>query len=110
VVFCYASKQHQLLGVALGIERRSDVLVCADKSQGQNREPGAKAHSRACRKIPSGILPEGKSGAVSANPRSVRGFCFLPPLFLRVGAALVFLFGKPPKIATIYTFGAWLKW
>ena len=29
-------------------------------AQGKNREPGAKAHSCACRKIPSGILPEGK--------------------------------------------------
>ena len=47
-------------------------------AQGKNREPGAKAHSCACRKIPSGILPEGKAtpGKIFRNLLLSRFFCY----------------------------------
>ncbi len=48
-------ERHKLLYAASGFERRSDVLVCV----GQVRK--AKTASPDCRKIPSGILPEGES-------------------------------------------------
>ena len=67
--------------------RKAERCFClrGTAPKGKNREPGAKAHSCACRKIPSGILPEGESYS-QLFPRK-RGFnfvgkqanCFAPP-------------------------------
>ena len=56
------SRQTDPAGRHLGT-RKAERCFClrGTAPKGKKHEPGAKAHSCACRKIPSGILPEGEA-------------------------------------------------
>ena len=70
-------------------------------AQGKNREPGAKAHSCACRKIPSGILPEGKEP--SPVPFWMRAVFYKAALFFVRNLLLSRFFLFPGKRANCFS-------